>query len=72
MHCFMQHMFWPQTKFSRFNMFNRYFFDKEGEAELRSFLKSCFDQKKKCALVLDPPFGGMVDCIAESKCMLNR
>ena len=61
-----QLMFWAKNKFARFNMFNRYFFDEHGESELTAFIQSC-KKKTKLAIVLDPPFGGLVTTVGRSK-----
>lgn len=63
-------MFWPKEKFCQFNMFNHYFFNKEGEEIFEAFLDGCRSSRGKCAVLLDPPFGGMVDCVAESELVL--
>lgn len=47
-------------------MFNRHFFD-DSLKIFESFLKSFKGEKDKICLVLDPPFGGLVDALTESE-----
>lgn len=53
----------PAGTFCHFNMFNHYIFD-NSFMYLRKFLSSA--DQSQFAIVLDPPFGGMVEAIAES------
>jgi len=64
----LQLMFWSKERFARFNMFNRFFFDEHGEDQLKEFIGSC-KKKTKLAIVLDPPFGGLVTTVGRSKYM---
>jgi len=48
-------------------MFNHYLFDKAGQESLKSFFLDCSTNKGNLAIVTDPPFGGLVDCICESE-----
>nr|CAB3267889.1 zinc finger CCHC domain-containing protein 4 [Phallusia mammillata] len=58
--------FWPSDKFARFNMFNHYLFTQSGEKIFNKFVSDASQNQNQLAVVLDPPFGGLVDCIAES------
>nr|XP_039248422.1 rRNA N6-adenosine-methyltransferase ZCCHC4-like isoform X2 [Styela clava] len=56
--------FSDQDKFCHFNMFNHYFID-ESFDKLRNFVEKSESHSRIC-LVLDPPFGGLVDAIANT------
>lgn len=49
---------YPCRKMSLYNMFNHHFFEPQGEARFRSFLR---EAGAGLVLVTDPPFGGMVE-----------
>lgn len=57
-------MYSPQ-EFCRYNMFNHYFFCGEESKEIfEKFITE--DPEKRVAMVIDPPFGGMVEALASS------
>lgn len=56
-------MFWSKTCFAKFNMFNHFFFENTG---LESFSRFINDTHGKIAILMDPPFGGLVDCLSET------
>ncbi|CAK8674260.1 unnamed protein product [Clavelina lepadiformis] len=65
-------MFWPREKFLQFNMFNQHFFHDGSEEIFDEFLQNR-SKRKNIAVVLDPPFGGLVDCIVQTiKWMSSR
>lgn len=54
-----------QTVFCHYNMFNHHFFGGEkAESVFQQFLKE--EGGKKVAMVMDPPFGGMVEALVAS------
>ncbi|KAK3098979.1 hypothetical protein FSP39_024933 [Pinctada imbricata] len=55
--------FYSEEKFYKYNMFNNHFFGRNEEA-LDKFLT--LSQGKNVIMVTDPPFGGMVQALAES------
>jgi len=57
-------MFWPDSHHAKFNMFNHYFFESTGLEKFSEFIKSTGDGK--IAILMDPPFGGLVDCLCET------
>ena len=60
-------MFWSSNKFSKFNMFNHYFFNETDKPMLQKFMKS----SKQLLLVTDPPFGGLVECLKNTFSWFN-
>ena len=46
-------------------MFNQHFFHDGSEEIFDEFLQNR-SKRKNIAVVLDPPFGGLVDCIVQS------
>lgn len=57
--------FFPSSKFVHYNMFNHHFLEgKKGEKKLTNFIQK--SAKEQLVLVIDPPFGGMVEALAES------
>ncbi|XP_023938845.2 rRNA N6-adenosine-methyltransferase ZCCHC4 [Bicyclus anynana] len=56
--------FYPGNKFLWYNMFNNYLFQNEDEKVLKKFLKS--SKNKGLAIVIDPPFGGRVEPLAQT------
>ena len=54
--------FYPPTQFILFNMFNGHFFNQDGDKRLREFIK----QSDKVLLLIDPPFGGLVECLSRT------
>lgn len=48
-------------------MFNNYFFDKDSKSYLEEFLKS-----EMIAVLMDPPFGGRVEPLANTLESLNK
>lgn len=60
----LQRQFFGPDDYLLYNMFNHFFFDgAEGEATFNNFLK---ESKGNLALVLDPPFGGKMDVLANT------
>lgn len=54
---------YPPTKFCHYNMLNHHFFGgSPDEATFHTFVREC--SSKKVAVVLDPPFGVMVEALA--------
>lgn len=57
--------FFPSSKFVHYNMFNHHFLEgKKGEKKLANFIRK--SEKEQLVLVIDPPFGGMIETLAES------
>ena len=57
--------FYPRSKFVWFNMFNHFFQEGErGEDCLDKFIRS--SRGEEMALVVDPPFGGFVELLAQT------
>lgn len=54
--------FYPPSKFVQFNMFNGYFF--EDKNEFNHFLSGV--DRGKGLLLIDPPFGGLIECLAQT------
>lgn len=54
--------FYSRKHFVQFNMFNYYFFDSDGEDCLKNFLHN----SKQILILIDPPFGGLIECLAKS------
>ena len=62
---FFQAQFFPPSKFLHYNMFNNYFFGGEAaEKTVKGFIAEA--KPGKIALVMDPPFGGMMSILAAS------
>ncbi|XP_069137703.1 rRNA N6-adenosine-methyltransferase ZCCHC4-like [Argopecten irradians] len=54
---------YPPDKFCRYNMFNHHFFDGHTSEEVfKQFMSE--EEGKRIAMVMDPPFGGMVEALA--------
>ncbi|XP_060076756.1 rRNA N6-adenosine-methyltransferase ZCCHC4-like [Ylistrum balloti] len=53
---------YPVAKFCRYNMFNHHFFEEKSTDVFRQFLLE--ESGKRVAMVMDPPFGGMVEALA--------
>ncbi|PIK53720.1 putative zinc finger CCHC domain-containing protein 4 isoform X2 [Apostichopus japonicus] len=51
--------FFSSSEFCRYNMFNDYFFCGSSRVTLQSFLRN-----QRVLLVMDPPFGGLVEALA--------
>ncbi|XP_014661983.1 PREDICTED: zinc finger CCHC domain-containing protein 4-like [Priapulus caudatus] len=51
--------FYPVNKFSRFNMFNRHFFNGEKGADNVDLIL----HKQNLAIIIDPPFGGLAELL---------
>nr|XP_002124158.1 zinc finger CCHC domain-containing protein 4 isoform X1 [Ciona intestinalis] len=64
-------MFWSNEQFCRFNMFNRHFFNPTSKLSFKKFLKSA-EHPRNIVVVVDPPFGGLVDCVCESLKWISR
>lgn len=63
---FFQMQVYPPDKFCYYNMFNHYFFDNStSEKTFKEFI-TANDSSKKLAVVVDPPFGCLVDVMAHS------
>ena len=57
--------FFPSSKFIHYNMFNHHFLEgKKGEKKLANFIQK--SEKQRLVLVIDPPFGGMIEALSES------
>lgn len=57
---------YPPDKFCYYNMFNHYFFNNsDSERTFKEFI-TANDSSKKLAVVVDPPFGCLVDVMAHS------
>jgi hypothetical protein len=62
---FFQAQFNEQGRFIHYNMFNHHFFKEDlSKQQLQSFLKN--SKQKSLLIVLDPPFGGLVEVLAAS------
>ncbi|XP_054712754.1 LOW QUALITY PROTEIN: rRNA N6-adenosine-methyltransferase ZCCHC4-like [Uloborus diversus] len=63
--------FFSPNKFCHYNIFNNYFFN---GAESKTILKEFLSEQsgEKVAVMLDPPFGGLVDAIACTLKKLNK
>ncbi|XP_021377170.1 zinc finger CCHC domain-containing protein 4-like isoform X2 [Mizuhopecten yessoensis] len=60
-----RYQLYPTTKFCRYNMFNHHFFDgQKSEDVFKQFILEEEEDGKRVAMVMDPPFGGMVDALA--------
>jgi len=55
--------FFSSSEYFKYNMFNHFFFDLKGgqEKQFNSFVASC--KPEETLLVVDPPFGGLVDVL---------
>ena len=52
--------FYSTDHFARYNMFNRFFYD--GDASRQQY--ASFMSRPNLAVLMDPPFGGLVDVLA--------
>ena len=58
----MQAQFFPPSKFCWYNMFNHFFFGSHvNEETFQTFLR-----KEGLLMVMDPPFGGLAEVLADS------
>ena len=63
-------MYSPE-KFCRYNMFNHHFFNgPQSHDVFERFLTE--DSGKRVAMVMDPPFGGMVEALAASVSSIEK
>lgn len=63
--------FFGPEQFCHYNMFNNYFFDgKKSKRILKNYL--CEKQNEKLVILLDPPFGGMIDAISYTLKKINK
>jgi hypothetical protein len=63
--------FYPKSKFVWFNMFNHFFFDgKKGVRRLNKFISSSAGEQ--IVLVVDPPFGALMELLADTLNFLIR
>ncbi|XP_003458875.1 rRNA N(6)-adenosine-methyltransferase ZCCHC4 isoform X2 [Oreochromis niloticus] len=63
--------FYSQDEFCHYNMFNHHFFGGESSsATLKNFLRE--SDGEKVAMVADPPFGGLVNPLANSFSLLSH
>ncbi|EDV22977.1 uncharacterized protein TRIADDRAFT_28284 [Trichoplax adhaerens] len=63
--------FYPNWSYCRYNMFNNYFFDGETSQQIYvDFMQK--NENKKGIILIDPPFGGLLQVIAESLQKLLR
>ena len=61
----MQAQFLPTSEFLHYNMFNNFFFGGEdAKSTFKEFLSNV--DSNKIALVMDPPFGGLISLLASS------
>lgn len=56
--------FYTRRKFILFNMFNGHFFEEDGQARFENFIQQ--SEASKMCLLIDPPFGGLVQAIAKT------
>lgn len=52
--------FFDEDHYCQYNLFNNHFFDETSESKLSQYISS----SEETAIVLDPPFGGLVDVIS--------
>lgn len=63
--------FFGPEQFCHYNIFNNYFFSgKESKTVFKNFLQEAQDEK--VVIVLDPPFGGLIDAISFSLKKINN
>ncbi|GIY06342.1 rRNA N6-adenosine-methyltransferase ZCCHC4 [Caerostris extrusa] len=63
--------FFGPKKFCHYNLFNNHFFGgEESKQKLEEFLKET--NEEKVAVLLDPPFGGLIDAISFTLRKLNK
>lgn len=63
--------FFPSSKFAHYNMFNHHFLEgKKGEKKLISFIDK--SEKSQLVMVIDPPFGGVIEALNESIQKINE
>ncbi|GFO49788.1 Zinc finger cchc domain-containing protein 4 [Plakobranchus ocellatus] len=55
--------------FAKYNMFNHHFFEKKGKKQAKKFLATGL---KGTVLITDPPFGGMVEALAQSFAKISQ
>lgn len=68
-HRYMQ--FFGPEKFCHYNLFNNYFFGgKKSKKKFKNFLSE--NEDDKVAIILDPPFGGLVDAISFTLKKINK
>lgn len=60
--------FYSIEQFLQFNMFNGYFFETFGE----KILSNKFKIGEKILILIDPPFGGLIECLANSLQQITR
>lgn len=54
--------YFPAEDFAQYNMFNHHFFDSRGQKQYLNFITS--NPAQDLLIVMDPPFGGMVEVLA--------
>ncbi|GFS40590.1 rRNA N6-adenosine-methyltransferase ZCCHC4 [Nephila pilipes] len=68
-HRYMQ--FFDPEQFCQYNLFNNHFFnDKASKTKLKEFIIE--SNEEKVAILLDPPFGGLIDAISFTLKKLNQ
>ena len=60
---FMQAQFYTPQQYQRYNMFNHFFYSPGGSSVCEQFLAKT---PSTVAIVMDPPFGGRAEFLAES------
>lgn len=60
--------FYPPTQYIRFNMFNACFLDQKPESDKAAIDKFMGDEKNKAKtlVIMDPPFGGLIEPLAST------
>lgn len=62
--------FYLPSQFIHFNMFNYHFFDKSGLSMLEWFLRK--SKPNEIALIVDPPFGGLMEALSQTVLKINE
>ena len=63
--------FFGPEQFCHYNMFNNYFFGgKESKRTFKNFLSE--NQDEKLIILIDPPFGGLIDAISHTLKIINK
>uniref|UniRef100_A0A1Y1N7L4 CTCHY-type domain-containing protein n=2 Tax=Photinus pyralis TaxID=7054 RepID=A0A1Y1N7L4_PHOPY len=63
------HSFFGPLQFCWYNMFNNHFFSKDAKDIFHDFLKQSAGQ---LVIVMDPPFGGRIELLAQTVVSINR
>ncbi|XP_035229128.1 rRNA N6-adenosine-methyltransferase ZCCHC4-like isoform X2 [Stegodyphus dumicola] len=63
--------FYDQKQFAHYNLFNNHFFG--GESSKKKFFKFLTEgSEEKTVILLDPPFGGLIDAISHTLKKMNK